>query len=133
MMFNMDKKQLGALGEKIAVNYLKKQGYKILDKNYPKSWDGIKKGEIDIIVKKDDAINFIEVKTLAVQGAYNQNFRPEEKVDWEKQRKIIKTAQVWLAKNKIPLESRWQVDVISIKMNLSSGKAKLRHFKNVSA
>ncbi len=59
-------------------------------------------------------------------------FRPEDKVDFSKLERIVATAQIWLAKNKIPLESRWQVDVISIRLNLSSKKAKLRHFKNVS-
>ncbi len=61
----MNQRQLGILGEGIAANHLEKRGYKILDQNYPKEWQGVKRGEIDIIVKKGNLISFIEVKTLA--------------------------------------------------------------------
>lgn len=131
----MNQKQLGDLGEKIAAGHLKKRGYKILDRNYPKEWQGVKRGEIDIIAKKGNLISFVEVKTLAESGPERAAvfFRPEDKVDFSKLKKIAATAQVWLNKNKIPLESCWQIDVISIRLNLISKKAGLRHFKNVSA
>lgn len=129
----MNSKQLGDLGEKIAAGHLKKQGYKILDQNYPKEWQGIKKGEIDIIAKKGELVSFIEVKTLAESGSERAAvfFRPEDKVDFSKLKRIAATAQVWLNRNKISLNSLWQIDVISIRLNLISKKAKLRHFKNV--
>ena len=45
----VDTKTIGDLGEKIAESYLKKKGYKILDKNYFKTRSAVSKGEIDIV------------------------------------------------------------------------------------
>lgn len=125
----MTPKQLGILGEKIAENYLKNKGYKILDKNYSSNFiSGPKRGEIDIIAKKDKIISFIEVKTL--HSAQSSPFLPEEKVNFSKQRKIIKTANYWLMEKKISPDSKWQIDIVSIKIDLNTKKAKLRHFQN---
>ncbi len=126
----MNTKELGSLGEKVALNYLKKRGYKILDQNYsPKFVSGPQRGEIDIVAKKGDTINFIEVKTL-VSGGRTSAISPEEKVDYVKQRKLMKMAESWLMEKKISLDSPWQVDVISIQIDSVSKKAKIRYFQN---
>jgi len=123
----MRTKEIGNLGERIAENYFKNKGYQILDKNYSsKSSRGPLRGEVDIVAKKNDIISFIEVKTLTRNL---QIISPEEKVDFGKQRKLIKTAESWLMKKKIPLNSKWQIDVISIELNLNK-KAKINHFEN---
>jgi len=124
----MNSRQVGFIGEKIALNYLKNKGYQILDKNYSSRVStGPKIGEVDIIAKKSDIISFIEVKTLRL--AQGEPFSPEEKVDFGKQRKLVKTAESWLMKKKIPLNSKWQIDVITIELNLNK-KAKINHFEN---
>ena len=124
----MSSKQLGILGEQIAEDYLKNKGYQILDKNYfSRISTGPKIGEVDIVAKKNDIISFIEVKTLRL--VQNEPFSPEEKVDFGKQRKLVKTAESWLMKKKIPLNSKWQIDVIAIELN-SNKKAKINHFEN---
>ncbi len=124
----MSSKQLGILGEQIAENYLKNKGYQILDKNYSSRIStGPKIGEIDIVAKKNDIISFIEVKTL--RQAQGESFSPEEKVDFGKQRKLVKTAESWLMKKKIPLNSKWQINVIAIELSLNK-KAKINHFEN---
>lgn len=130
----MDSKQIGIWGEKIAENYLKKKGYRILDKNYSSSFaSGPKRGEIDIIAKKSDAISFIEVKTIFQKNEEQLPvFSPEEKVNWLKRKKIIKTAYSWLIKRKVPLDAKWQIDVISLKLDLNAKSAKLRHLKNIA-
>jgi putative endonuclease len=123
----MDSKQLGDVGEKIASQYLKEKNYQILGRNYSPKWiSGPIRGEIDIISKKEDMISFIEVKTL-IDG---QGFFPEDKVNFAKQKKILKTAENWLMEKNIPLDSKWQVDVISVEINSDSKKAKIRHFQN---
>jgi putative endonuclease len=54
----MQKKELGKKGEELAVRFLKKRGYRIVDKNYV-----CKMGEMDIIAKEKDTLVFVEVKT----------------------------------------------------------------------
>ncbi len=127
----MQSKQTGNLGEKIAEEYLKNKGYQILDKNYiPKFVSGPQRGEIDIVAKKEGVISFIEVKALSGSACGEAGFLPEDKVNFSKQRKIIKTAESWLMRNKIPFDSKWQIDVIAIKIDLENRKAKIEHFEN---
>ncbi len=122
----MDTKKLGNFGERIAEKYLKDKGYQILDKNYSFRIPGNpKKGEIDIVAKKSDTISFVEVKLS--QGS-EIAVLPEERVNFFKQRKVIKAAESWLITKKIPLNSKWQIDVVSIIMD--KGKVKIRHFEN---
>jgi putative endonuclease len=125
----INSKKIGELGEKIAEKFLKKKGYKILDKNYISRFvRGPQRGEIDIIAKKGDLITFFEVKTLQDKGFF---IAPEEKVDSQKKRKIEKMMESWFIEKKIPFETPWQIDVIAIKINLESKKAKINHFKNI--
>ncbi len=137
----MDTKRLGNFGERVACCYLENKGYKILDRNYSRKWvQGPQKGEIDIVAKprrnvfdtlwgkKDNTIHFIEVKTIT--SAQGGGYLPEDKVNFQKQKQLIKIAQDWLSEKKIPLESKWQIDIISIEVNLNSQKAKIRHLKN---
>ena len=128
----MDSKKLGILGEKIAQRYLEKKGYQILDKNYSSKFvSGPKRGEIDIVVQKLDIISFVEVKTLEERGEPFSDISPEEKFNSTKKRKIMKMAENWLIEKKIPLDSKWQIDVVSIKINLEDKKAKICYFPNV--
>ena len=54
----MNNKELGKIGENIAISYLEKNKYDILERNFY-----CKQGEIDIIAKQKGVIIFIEVKT----------------------------------------------------------------------
>ena len=120
------KEKLGKIGEEIAVDFLRKKGYQILDRNYKFKIPGdLQKGEIDIVAKKKDTICFVEVKTL--KNPKIEIF-PEEKINLSKKKKLIATAESWLIKNKIPLDSKWQIDVISIV--IKEGKTKISHFEN---
>jgi len=128
----MSSKRLGDFGEKIAKKYLESKGYQILDRNYSFGFvSGPQRGEIDIIAKKDDVISFVEVKTLTKSnGGLASLISPEEKVGFVKKRKIIKTAESWLMKKKIPLDTKWQIDIISIRVDLDKKLAKIKHFQN---
>jgi putative endonuclease len=123
----MQSKQIGVLGERIASDFLKKKNYQILDRNYSsKKISGPIRGEIDIIAKEKDTLHFVEVKTLTSDKIIS----PEEKIDFQKEKKIIKMAEYWLLENKISFDTKWQIDVISVIINLNSKKAKIRHFEN---
>ena len=78
-MFFFKSKNIGDMGEKKAVKFLKKKGYRILETNFKTKF-----GEIDIIAKKEGCICFVEVKTRS-----SDNFgEPREAVNFYKQQKI---------------------------------------------
>ena len=117
---NFYKKLLGGVGEKCAVKYLKKNKYKILEKNYVTHF-----GEIDIVAKENDCYVFIEVKTRT-----SDRFgEPMEAVTEYKQRHIIRSAQSYLMLNKIDENSvEIRFDVIEVKSD--NGKNEINHVKN---
>lgn len=95
----------GKKGEIKAVLFLKKHGYKILETNFKN-----KIGEIDIIAEKDGVIVFIEVKN---RSTYRFG-RPIEAVDFRKQSKIKKVAEIYLMiKNKYYNDVRFDVVEVS--------------------
>ncbi|CAH2212969.1 YraN family protein [Tepidibacter aestuarii] len=83
----MNNKEKGRLGEKIACNYLIKNNFHILEKNYR-----TKIGEIDLIAYKENKILFVEVKS---RKSINYGY-PSEAVNYKKQRKIISTAKQYI-------------------------------------
>lgn len=128
----MNTQEIGSLGEKIAQKYLRNRGYRILDGNFHFRIPGTpQEAEIDIIAKKNSVISFIEVKTLQ-DTEWSRIISPEEKVGFLKRKKIVKAAEYWLVKNKIPLDSKWDLGVLSIMLDGVGGKAKIRYLKNLS-
>jgi len=95
---------LGKKGEKISVEFLKKQGYKIVETNYRCSV-----GEIDIVAKDKDVLCFVEVKTRKS----DEYGLPEEAVDWHKQRKLVKVALAYLEEKKVYGQDL-RFDVVSV-------------------
>lgn len=102
----MDNKILGNKGENLAYNYLKKQGLKILERNYKN-----KIGEIDIICynQKENETCFVEVKT---RSSKEFGF-PCEAVNFRKQQKIKKVAELYLIMHK-KLNSKVRFDVLEV-------------------
>lgn len=130
----VDSKKVGEIGEDVACRYLKGKGYDILDRNYKeKSQGSFYFAEIDIIATKKGVISFVEVKTSKKYGN-NENFneiKPEQRVDNKKQRKIAKLAEIWLNKNKVPLNSKWQIDIVGVVVDFETRKARISHFENI--
>ena len=95
--------KLGKKGEGMAVTFLKKKGYKIIEQNYK-----TRIGEIDIIASDGNTLVFVEVKTRE-SIAYG---KPFEAVNFYKRRKIANVALLYLKRLKeIP---RCRFDVVSI-------------------
>ena len=114
------KKAIGAEGERIAVRFLKKKGYKILQRNYRS-----KGGEIDIICYDHGCIVFVEVKTR-FSNAYGA---PELAVNEAKRRQIIKTASHYTAQKKIEgVDLRF--DVVSVFHSPDAKRPAITLFKN---
>ena len=109
--------ELGALGEALAVQYLKKNDIEIIEQNYR-----FKKGEIDIVGKKNDLIVIYEVKTRETA----EIGEPYKAVTRRKQKQIITVANQYIQSKNIDLEV--QFDIISIVHN--SYRTKIEHIEN---
>ena len=96
----MDTRQRGKWGESVALRYLNNKEYTTVTTGFRSRF-----GEIDIIVKNNEFVVFVEVKTRK-----NANFaQAREFVSKSKQRKIITTANYWLAVRPVKLQPRFDV------------------------
>ena len=100
----MENKELGKKGEEIALRFLKKKGYRIIERNYV-----CKMGEMDIIAKEKDTLVFIEVKTRA-----STEFGPPQlAVHSSKQRQLSKVALYYLKEKRLE-DAKARFDVVAI-------------------
>lgn len=113
--------QIGSLGEKIALTYLKKLKYSILETNFRSHW-----GEIDIICQKDNKISFIEVKTR-VGTTHGQ---PYEAVNYYKVKDLKRTINYYLLKKNLK-NYKLSLDVISIILNNDHKVQSLKYLENI--
>jgi len=105
MTLNNAKQVLGKEGELIAERFLKKKGYKLVERNYRCA-----AGEIDLIVLDRSVIVFVEVKTRRGHGFGT----PLEAVETRKQHKMIQAAQYFLSEKGLhQREARFDVVGIS--------------------
>jgi len=122
-------KDVGAIGEGVASEFLRRKGFEIVEKNYRKPW-----GEIDIIAVKSGIVRFVEVKSVSREpnqdiSRENNDHRPEELVHEHKLRKIARTAEMYMNDKK---DSRdYQVDVVGVFLDMVNRKARCRLFEQV--
>ncbi|MGH7827021.1 MAG: YraN family protein [Candidatus Binatia bacterium] len=83
---------LGKEGERLTERFLKKKGYKVVERNYR-----CPAGEIDLIALDGRVIVFVEVKTRSGHAFGT----PSEAVAWWKQKKMIKTAMFFLHEKRL--------------------------------
>ena len=124
MMITRD---IGALGEKLAARYLRRNGFRILEKNLHVSHN-----EIDIIAINKEFIIFAEVKTRSVDAEMCQmSFgTPAAAVTRSKQTRLISAAKGYLSgiSNKRIASRQPRMDVIEIYLDRSNGKLlKINH------
>ncbi|MEI7890526.1 MAG: YraN family protein [bacterium] len=118
---------VGARGEMVAENYLKKIGYTVLARNFTNS-SGRRLGEIDIIATDNAEIVFVEVKTRI--SNYDDQILPEENITKAKLYKLNKIASFYINKNKL-FDVSYRFDAITIIANTKTSTAKIRHIKNI--
>lgn len=100
---NNNYREIGDVGEEATANFLLKNGYEILKRNYT-----VRGGEIDIIAKKNDVIAFVEVKTRGK----NPIVTGENAITKSKKQLIIKTAERFLLSLNEPCNCRFDVAVV---------------------
>lgn len=126
LKIDTEKRRLGTFGEKRAVRYLRRHGYRILKRNYVADMN-----EIDIIASNKDTVAFVEVKTRTV-GTENPNEpRPASSVNAKKQRGIIRAARIYTAY--YPSDRKKRFDIIEVYVNQKNAKYKLAEIKHLKA
>ena len=117
----MDARQRGKLGEGKALEFLNKHEYITVTTSYRSRF-----GEIDLIVKNSKYLVFVEVKLRK-----NANFaEAREYVGKTKQRKIIATANLWLASNYTMLQPRFDVIEIYAPEGENTKSPEIIHIEN---
>ncbi len=135
-----EKRKFGDLGENIACNFLKKRGFEILEKNYLRKW-----GEIDIVARRSGVVRFIEVKSIHIRNGslgnvsgvtINQaktgqsgSYRPEDNVHPQKLKRLARAMQTYVLERRI--EGDWQLDIITVKIDEKSRKARVEIIENI--
>jgi len=110
------------LGEELATKYLKSKKYKIIERNFRKSY-----GEIDIICVKDNILVFVEVKTRTS----NKFGTPLEQITHFKIRSLIKTANYYSQANPL-LPKSLRIDAIAVLLDKSNNLVNIDHVENIS-
>ena len=118
------KRIIGNLGERAAVKYLRKNGYKILKRNYTALGY-----EIDIIARRENITAFIEVKARDIKHIGHKEARPGSSVTPEKQRKIIKAASYYSSHH--PSDTRLRLDVIEVYLEECGRGKRVKEIKHI--
>jgi len=132
-VFTSETQKTGEIGENIAVRFLMKHGFSILDRNYTKKW-----GEIDIVAEKGNKLYFIEVKSVSretlntfIPKSYNDSddryeHRPEDNMHPWKLKRLSRTIQTYLLSKNIDDEKEWQVDLLVVYICEKEKKARVK-------
>jgi putative endonuclease len=112
-----DKIKKGKKGEDLAADFLSRQGYEIVERNFR-----YKRSEIDLIVRKENWLIFVEVK-MRSSDAFGY---PEEFVDYKKAKNIVYGAEQYTYENNYNGNVRY--DVVAITMR--DGVPDLKHFED---
>ena len=112
--------KIGTIGEDLACEYLKNNGYKIIKRNFRRPY-----GEIDIITTKGSGLVFFEIKTLKMRQnntANNDNdaadggLVPEDNLTSAKLIKLKKICEMFAVKHPelFSEDDGWQIDLLAI-------------------
>ena len=116
-------RRLGNVGERIAARALKKEGYKVLKRNFVAT-----DAEIDIICENKTTLAFVEVKTRTVGRENPRELRPASAVTPDKQRKIISAANQFLATRE--KGKRVRLDIVEVYLDGKGRKSRVVHIEN---
>lgn len=111
----MNKIQIGKFGEDLAAKYLLEKNWELIEKNY-----FCRYGEIDLIMKDQEQIVFVEVKTRKSLAMGS----PLEAISLTKKQKILKSVWCWLAETNI---KNWRIDVVGVLINQKNNKCQITH------
>lgn len=123
------KKEIGALGEKVAAEYLRRSGYEIVATNVRRNM-----GELDVVAKNEDVLHFVEVKSIVCKEFPDDHsardaYDPVENLHPGKIRRVSRTA-AWYVASK-GWEGEWQIDGVLVWLRKRDGLAKVRYLPHI--
>lgn len=129
-VFTSEKQKIGETGEGVAVKFLMKQGFEIIERNYTKKW-----GEIDIVAKKREKVHFVEVKSVSrnleeVTRETLDAYRPEDNMHPWKLKRLSRAIQTYILSKKLD-NVEWQVDLLVIFLDFKNRQAKVKVVKDI--
>lgn len=116
----MKRRNTGILGEKLAQDFLKKRGYRVLETNYR-----CPHGEIDIVARHKDFLVFIEVRTKTSQEFGS----PEESITSAKKERM-KTTALHYQQAHDNLPPLWRIDVVAVELDPKGKLARIELIEN---
>lgn len=116
-----DKQELGLLGERHAERWLVARGWRVLARRFRSGHR-----DLDLVVERSGTVAFVEVKARRSRRWGH----PVEAVDWRKQRELVRSAQVWIARHG-RAGTAYRFDVIGVLVD--GDRVRVRHVENAFA
>lgn len=125
----MTRKEVGALGEGVAAEYLRRRGFSIIDRNISR-----KTGELDLIAQEGDTLHLVEVKTVLAdefpdERVARDEYDPSLNLHESKIRKVARTAEWYVMERR--WEGEWQVDGCLVWLRRHDGMARVRYLPQI--
>lgn len=116
----MMRRDTGVRGEKLAQDFLKKRGYRIIETNYRTP-----EGEIDIVARQKDCLVFVEVRTKRslLFGS------PEESITHAKMQKLRALAARYMQSHG-NLSGNWRIDVVAVELDNKDKASRIEIIEN---
>ncbi len=116
----MKRRDTGILGEKLAGDFLKKRGYRILETNYR-----CPEGEIDIVARHKDSLVFVEVRTRTSREFGS----PEESITPAKKERM-RSAALRYQQTHDNLPQFWRIDVVAVELGENGQPSRIELIEN---
>lgn len=111
---------IGKRGEDLAVDYFIAKGYQVLGRNIRTPY-----GEIDLIIKNEQDLIFVEVKTRT-----NLTFGyGEDSITYKKRGHLVDSAEHFLEENQM-VDEKWRIDVLAIMLKKDGTITDIEWFEN---
>ena len=116
----MNRRETGALGEKLARDFLEKRGYRIIETNYR-----CPEGEIDIVAQHQDTLVIIEVRTKK-----SLKFGSPEESTTPTKMKRLSTLAACYGQAHSNLPAAWRIDIMAIELGARGDLLRIEQIEN---
>jgi putative endonuclease len=119
------RQSLGRLGEALACEYLEREGWQIVARNWR-----TRRGEIDIVARDGEWLVFVEVRTRRADPRGGDPYlgRPDDSITPRKQLQLVQMAQAYLFDT--PWKGPRRIDVVALELAADDTPARLAHYRD---